>query len=238
MLACPFAGILFHFLLEGGVCARAWACGRQRTTSGVVLQEPSSVSWVSVSHWVSLIQLAWLQQIQESACVHLPSVWIRSVLLFLSLHVVHSCSCATVAGLCQLSHVPRLESFPFFVFIFYFSFVDRISPCSPSLKHTAILLPQPPQWLGYRHELPHSACVTFRLKHLTANQCCWFLIGVDLSLFYFYFCVCIMPCECRDPQRPEEGMRYPGAGVTVSCELPHAGAGKPILGLLKNSKSS
>lgn len=47
-----------------------------------------------------------------------------------------------------------------------------------------------------------------------------------------------MPCVCRDPQRPEEGARVPGAGVADSCALPHAGAGKPVLGLLKNSKSS
>jgi hypothetical protein len=33
-----------------------------------------------------------------------------------------------------------------------------------------------------------------------------------------YFIVCTL-LECRDPQRPEEGARSPGAGVAAGCEL-------------------
>lgn len=37
------------------------------------------------------------------------------------------------------------------------------------------------------------------------------------------------------PQRPEDGIRSPGAGVTGSCKLPGVGARNRILVLCKSS---
>lgn len=48
-------------------------------------------------------------------------------------------------------------------------------------------------------------------------------------ILHFLKCVCTSDCvytEYRCLQRPEEGVRYQGAGVTGSCEQPHVGAGK------------
>lgn len=38
------------------------------------------------------------------------------------------------------------------------------------------------------------------------------------------------------PQRPEEGVRVAGAGVTGSCESPNTGVGNQALALCSNSK--
>lgn len=37
-----------------------------------------------------------------------------------------------------------------------------------------------------------------------------------------YFFVCVLVCVHINPQRPEEVVRCPGAGVTGSCEVPEA----------------
>lgn len=39
-----------------------------------------------------------------------------------------------------------------------------------------------------------------------------------LACFYFMYNVCPAPCV-QYPQRPEEGIRIPGAGVTEGCEM-------------------
>lgn len=63
-----------------------------------------------------------------------------------------------------------------------------------------------------------------------------------LRYFSFNLCVCVSVwvCTCmyRHPQRPKEGIRFPGAGATGGFEPPSVGAGNQTLVLLKNSKLS
>lgn len=47
-----------------------------------------------------------------------------------------------------------------------------------------------------------------------------------------------MTCVCRYPQRPEEGIRFPGAGVMGECELLGVSMWNQTQVLWKNSKSS
>lgn len=49
--------------------------------------------------------------------------------------------------------------------------------------------------------------------------------------------VCVCVHECRYPERPEDGVRPPGAGVTAGHEPPHTGAGSHT-SLLREQQSS
>lgn len=52
------------------------------------------------------------------------------------------------------------------------------------------------------------------------------LLQISFIFNYLYVCVCMWVCtpECSCPQRPEEGIRNPGTGVTGHCESPDTGA--------------
>lgn len=51
-----------------------------------------------------------------------------------------------------------------------------------------------------------------------------------------YMCVCVcMPCMCKCPWVPEEGIRFLRTGVAGSCEPPNEGARNRALVLSKNN---
>lgn len=43
---------------------------------------------------------------------------------------------------------------------------------------------------------------------------------------------------CWNPQRPEEGIRFPGARAVGGCEIPNIDAGKQILTIWKSRERS
>ena len=53
----------------------------------------------------------------------------------------------------------------------------------------------------------------------------YFYIFIKFYFTFNYVYVWIWAHECRYPERPEEGIRSPGAGITGSCEPPDVGAG-------------
>lgn len=57
----------------------------------------------------------------------------------------------------------------------------------------------------------------------------FFVLKIVIFYFYPYVCVCVYMLACayvlRSQQRPKEGVRCPGPGVTRGCELPKVGVG-------------
>lgn len=51
-------------------------------------------------------------------------------------------------------------------------------------------------------------------------------------------CLCVHTSMCRCPQKPERGIRSPGARVTDGCELPDGGAKNQIQVLCESNKCS
>jgi hypothetical protein len=72
------------------------------------------------------------------------------------------------------------------------------------------------------------------------------LISVKISIItlicfnYVYVCLSVGGYAHfqRCPQKPEEGVGPPGAGVTLICELPDMGAEISTLVLIEGSRSS
>ena len=85
-----------------------------------------------------------------------------------------------------------------------------------------------------------SFCFQFRdIENLPVDNSMKYIkyLGLNEVLKYYFFkrvCVCVCVCVCVHmhlphvcgyPWRLKEGIRYPGSGVTGSCEAPKVGAG-------------
>lgn len=49
--------------------------------------------------------------------------------------------------------------------------------------------------------------------------CLTMMVSFIFDDVYVYLCGGMCTCECRYPPRPEEGIRFPGAGVIDSCQV-------------------
>lgn len=83
--------------------------------------------------------------------------------------------------------------------------------------------------------------------HFNKNTCNKFFKRLVIHTYvsvcmctFVSMCLCnrACVCACLCPQRLEEGVRCPGAGVTGSCELPNMGTRNQTWMLCKNSKCS
>jgi hypothetical protein len=67
---------------------------------------------------------------------------------------------------------------------------------------------------------------------------CHVYVSVCMSVCEHVSVMCVSVCVCVYPQRPEEGIRPPAAGVTGGCEPPSVGARNQTQALWKSSKHS
>lgn len=75
---------------------------------------------------------------------------------------------------------------------------------------------------------------------------CYYKLGKEHSILFFFKClfmwiyvhVWVCAQSCRSPQRTEEGLGSPRAGVRGGCPLPNVGAGNQASFLCKNNANS